>query len=102
MVVHARAAPSPEAAPMAPVASRQALVTSPHCRTQPAAGFQRVTLAEFQPVARAAAPAPAAAKGQGNGTAAARALKPGDICPVCGAEVRVRALLQGTYLGCLC
>jgi hypothetical protein len=89
--------------PMAPIASRQALVTSPHCRTQPAAGFQRVTLAEFQPAARAAAAgAAAAAKGPANGAAAPRALRPGDICPVCGAEVRVRALLQGTYLGCLC
>src|SRR6516162_10078025 len=88
-------------APMAPIANRQALVTSPHCRAQPAAGFQRVTLAEFQPVARAHAPPPPAPKGQGNG-AAPRALRPGDICPVCGAEVRVRALLQGTYLGCLC
>ena len=83
-------------APMAPVASRQALVMSPHCRAQPAARFQRVTLAEFQPAARAAAPAKA------QGSAAPRALKPGDICPVCGAEFRVRALLQGTYLGCLC
>jgi hypothetical protein len=88
-------------APMAPVATRQALVTSPHCRSQPAAGFQRVTLAEFLPVARAAAPA-AVARTPANGTPAARALRPGDICPVCGAEYRVRALLQGTYLGCLC
>jgi hypothetical protein len=87
-------------APMAAVATRQALVTSPHCRTQPAAGFQRVTLAEFQPVARAVAPSPAAtAKAQAS---APRALRPGDICPVCGAEFRVRALLQGTYMGCLC
>src|SRR5207302_5804568 len=62
-------------APMAPVATRQALVTSPHCRSQPAAGFQRVTLAEFQPVARAAAPAPPAAKGSANGTAAPRVLR---------------------------
>jgi hypothetical protein len=88
---------------MAPVATRQALVTSPHCRTQPAAGFQRVTLAEFQPVARAVTPTPVpAAKPQTNGAAAPRTLRPGDICPVCGAEFRVRALLQGTYLGCLC
>jgi hypothetical protein len=88
-------------APMAPVATRQALVTSPHCRTQPAAGFQRVTLAEFLPVARATAPPPAA-KGPSNGTPTSRALRPGDICPLCGAEYRLRALLQGTYLGCLC
>jgi len=88
-------------APMAVVASRQALLTSPHCRSQPSAGFQRVTLAEFQPIARTAAP-PAPAKAPPNGTPAPRALKPGDVCPVCGGEFRVRALLQGTYLGCLC
>jgi hypothetical protein len=87
--------------PMAPVATRQALVTSPHCRSQPAAGFQRVTLAEFLPIARAAAPGPPG-KGQGGATPGARSLRPGDICPVCGAEYRVRALLQGTYLGCMC
>jgi hypothetical protein len=85
---------------MTPVATRQALVTSPHCRTQPAAGFQRVTLAEFQPVARAAAQQPAAPSKPP--PSSPRALRPGDICPVCGAEYRVRALLQGTYLGCLC
>ena len=89
-------------APMTPIATRQALVTSPHCRAQPAAGFQRVTLAEFLPVARATAPTPAAKTTASAAPAAARVLKPGDICPVCGAEYRVRGLLQGTYLGCLC
>src|SRR5262249_31178583 len=77
-------------APMAAIASRQALLTSPHCRTQPAAGFTRVTLAEFQPVARAVAPPPAPVKAQ---PATPKALKAGDVCPVCGAEVRERALL---------
>jgi hypothetical protein len=85
----------------APFASKQALLSSPFCRTQPASGFQRVTLAEFLPVARAlrtAAP-PAATAAATPGT---RALKVGDICPVCGAEVRERALLHRTYVGCLC
>jgi hypothetical protein len=31
-----------------------------------------------------------------------RSLQVGDICPVCGAEVRERGLLQGTFIGCLC
>jgi hypothetical protein len=88
--------------PMAPIASRQALLTSPHCRSQPAAGFTRVTLAEFQPVARAVVPAPVPVKAQAASATAPRVLKAGDVCPVCGAEVRERALLQGTYLGCLC
>ena len=68
---------------------------------KPATGFQRVTLAEFQPLARAAAAAPPA-PAKGAKPAAVKALKPGDVCPVCGAEVRERALLQGTYVGCLC
>jgi hypothetical protein len=91
-------------APMAAIASRQALVTSPHCRSHPAPGFQRVTLAEFQPAARTPGhPPPQTARSQSAAApTAAGTLRPGDICPVCGAEYRVRALLQGTYLGCLC
>ena len=55
-----------------------------------------MTLAEFLPQKRKpAAPAAGAAP-------AARPLKVGDICPVCKAEVRVRPLLHGTYVGCLC
>ena len=45
------------AAPVSPVGNRQALLGSPHCRTQPTPGFQRVTLAELQPQPRAAAAA---------------------------------------------
>ena len=90
-------------APMTPIATRQALVTSPHCRAQPAAGFQRVTLAEFLPVASRHGPDSRSQDDSHTAVpAAARVLKPGDICPVCGAEYRVRGLLQGTYLGCLC
>ena len=90
------------AAPLSPVASRQALLASPHCRTQPTPGFQRVTLAEFQPAARAAAAAPPSATARTARAASSKPLKPGDVCPVCGAEVCERALLQGTYVGCLC
>jgi hypothetical protein len=90
----------------APVCSRQDLLSAPQCRLQPHKGFQKVTLAEFQPVASAAkAPAnaaPVATKVKSSKPTAAAALKVGDICPVCKAEVRTRALLNGTYVGCLC
>lgn len=91
------------AAPVRPVGNRQALLSSPHCRTQPAAGFQRVTLAEFRPQAAPAPPPPAASTARkASAPAPPRPLKPGDTCPVCGAEVRQRALLRGTFVGCLC
>lgn len=79
--------------------SKQALLSSPQVRLQAATGWKKVTLAEFLPLATngAAAAAPVAV------AAAARpALKVGDICPVCKAEVRVRQLLQSTFVGCLC
>jgi hypothetical protein len=82
------------------VRSRQDLLSSPRCRSTPAAGFQKVTLAEFQPLAVPVTPAANAAKAPT--PRAGKPLKPGDICPVCGAEVRTRWLLNGTYIGCLC
>src|SRR5262249_7634604 len=39
------------AGPPVPISSRQALLTSPKCQSQPKAGFHRVTLAEFRPIA---------------------------------------------------
>ena len=77
-------------APAGQVANKQLLLTSPQCRMHPQAGWQKVTLAEFLPTA---APTPAVI---------ARTLKPGDICPVCKAEVRERYLLNSKYVGCLC
>jgi hypothetical protein len=89
-------------APISRIGSKQQLLTSPHCRQQAASGFQRVTLAEFQPLAAAAAAGAGSSSKKPASAAASRPLKVGDVCPVCGAEVRERALLQGTYVGCLC
>jgi hypothetical protein len=93
--------------PVGPVACRQDLLAAPQSRQQPHPGFQQVTLAEFQPLARARPAAPPAPAGKVPTAAAAvrtpaRQLKPGEICPVCKAEVKERALLNGTYVGCLC
>lgn len=86
------------AGPVTPINCRQDLLTSPHCKQQPTPGFQRVTLAEFLPLARATA-APAA---KTTAVVPARQLKIGETCPKCGAEVKVRSLLNGTFVGCLC
>jgi hypothetical protein len=92
------------ATPLGPIANRLGLLASPQCHLQPKAGFQRVTLAEFQPIARQApaAKAPAPAAGTPAPAAPKKPLPVGSICPVCKAEVRARPLLNGTYVGCLC
>jgi hypothetical protein len=88
-----------------PVRNKQDVLALPQVRSQPQSGWQKLTLAEFLPLTTA---------GQGNGHAVAptaqatrkpaapRVLKPGDVCPVCGAEVRERPLLRGSFVGCLC
>jgi hypothetical protein len=87
--------------PIGRIGGKQQLLTSSHCRLQPAPGFHRVTLAEFQPLAAAASAALGTAAKK-PAAASNRPLKVGDICPICGAEFRERALLQGTFVGCLC
>lgn len=90
------------AAPLPNIASRQALLSSPQCRLQPHPGWHKVTLAEFQPLAVTTAPGPAANATAAASATAPRVLKLGDVCPVCGAEVRERQLLNSTFIGCLC
>lgn len=75
-----------------PVASKQQLLASPQVKAAPQQGWAKVTLAEFLPLA-AAAPTPAPA---------AKPLQMGDTCPKCKAKVAVRALLNGSFVGCLC
>jgi hypothetical protein len=84
-------------APMTPIASKQDLLASPYSKQQPTPGFQRVTLAEFLPAARTSSATTTA-----KATTAAKTLKVGDICPKCGAEVKLRQLLNGTFVGCMC
>lgn len=82
------------------VTSKQQLLSSPQVRVQAHPGWQKVTLAEFLPLSQQA-------PGHGGGGGGARAapprpLRPGDVCPVCGATVQSRPLLNGSYVGCLC
>jgi hypothetical protein len=78
------------------VKSKQDLLGSPQIRAQAQSGWLKLTLAEFLPVTQAAG-GKAGAK-----TPAPKVLKPGDVCPVCGAVVRERPLLNGSFVGCLC
>jgi hypothetical protein len=85
------------------VASKQHLLASPQVRMHAQPGWQKVTLAEFLPLSQAAATPVSGSTGGANRPAAApRQLKVGDTCPVCGAEYRVRPLLNGSFVGCLC
>jgi hypothetical protein len=82
----------------ATVTNKQQLLASPQVRMHSQPGWQKVTLAEFLPVTQAAA-----ASGNGaRGNPPPKQLKIGDICPLCGAEYRVRPLLNGSFIGCLC
>src|SRR5262245_25925096 len=81
------------------ITGKAALLASPQCRAQAQNGWHKVTLAEFLPLSQAAAPAPATTAASATAT---RILRIGDICPKCKAEVRVRPLLRGSYVGCLC
>ena len=85
------------------MSSKQGLLSSPLVRTQATAGWQKVTLAEFLPLVGAPKASAASATPAAKGNAVARPpLKLGDICPVCGSEVRERQLLHTTYIGCRC
>jgi hypothetical protein len=83
----------------ATVKTKQDLLASPQVRAQAQSGWQKLTLAEFLPVCSAsqASAAKPVAK-----PATPKALKVGDICPVCGAVVRERPLLNGSFVGCMC
>jgi hypothetical protein len=86
----------------------QDLYSSPQCSLQPKRGYQRVTAAEFRPVAALAsvmANSPAAATPHASSPVRPAAGPPrtiGAICPVCHAEIRERHLFTGSYIGCLC
>ena len=73
------------AAPSARISSKQELLASPQVRSQTQPGWQKLTLAEFLPLA-ASSPTPPAAPPPAKPTAP-HVLAPGDVCPVCGAEV---------------
>jgi hypothetical protein len=87
----------------APIRGKQDLLASPGVRSGPQSGWQKLTLAEFLPLSAATAGGPGATAVQVvRKPATPRTLKVGDVCPVCGAEVRERPLLRGSFVGCLC
>jgi hypothetical protein len=79
-------------------ANKQGLLQSPCVRCQPVNGWNKLTLAEYRPPT----PAPTSTTPAVKAPPVKAPLKVGDRCPVCGAEVRERALLNRTFVGCLC
>jgi hypothetical protein len=80
------------------VKSKQDLLASPQIRAGAQSGWLKLTLAEFLPLSTAAS----GGAGKPGTKPAAKTLKVGDICPVCGAVVRERPLLNGSFVGCMC
>jgi hypothetical protein len=78
--------------PIRGVAAKADLLTASGVSLQAVAGWKKVTMAEF--VGAASQPA-AIPTGHTGGVI-------GQRCPKCGAEVCVRTLLQGTFIGCMC
>jgi hypothetical protein len=107
-VVHLSCSP-----PLGPVSSKQDVLRSPQCSLSPRQGLRRVCIVEFLPLTtslpaqRSPTPPPVRAQGVLSGRASparapTRPLRPGESCPVCGAEVKERPLFSGTFVGCLC
>lgn len=104
-VVHLSCSP-----PLGAVRAKQDILRSPQCSLSPRQGLRRVCIVEFLPLTTATgsrAPsasrsAPAPAPPAIVKPAAPRALRLGDVCPICGAEVKERPLFSGTFVGCLC
>lgn len=78
--------------PISPVAAKADLLASSGVSMQPTAGWKKVTMAEF---VGAVPPLPAIPARPAGPTI-------GQRCPKCGAEIRLRALLHETFIGCMC
>jgi hypothetical protein len=113
-IVHLSCSP-----PLGAVKTKQDVLRSPQCSLSPRQGLRRVCIVEFLPLTTAAtpgkvvaAPAPAARPVAPPPAVRpppppaprppGRALRVGEVCPLCGAEVKERPLFSGTFVGCLC
>ncbi len=86
--------------------SPQDFYASPQCSFRPRRGSQRITVAEFQPVALQAASGSGAVNSPPFVSPATAGPTPQSslpsVCPVCQAEICERPLFTGSYFGCLC
>lgn len=113
-IVHLSCAP-----PLGTIKSKQDILRSPQCSLSPRQGLRRVCIVEFLPLTTTATnhnkpaiappvpgkvpPPPAVVRPTAPPPRApSRPLRVGDVCPVCGAEVKERPLFSGTFVGCLC
>lgn len=97
--------------PPGPLSTPQDFYASSQFSLHAKRGYQRVTVAEFRPIAVQAPAAPvtrargAALRASASPKASTAVRQPrriGEICSVCLAEVRERPLFTGSYIGCLC
>ncbi|WP_428266437.1 hypothetical protein [Haliangium sp.] len=106
--------------PIQPVRGMSDILNSPQSSPSYKARARRVTVAEFLPMTAtvgsgslpariypsggqpSAVPPPAARSKVAAKPAPRRALRLGEICPVCGARVEERPSLTDTFIGCLC
>lgn len=119
-IVHLSCSP-----PLGMVKTKQDILRSPQCSLSPRQGLRRVCIVEFlplttmvannkpspvavsppPPVPRAAVPPPPVTRApvpSASPRTPSRPLRVGDVCPICGAEVKERPLFSGTFVGCLC
>lgn len=102
--------------PLGAVRTKQHILRNPQCSLSPRQGLRRVCIVEFLPLTTKVSSSsatnsvlwqsptksvvtlwPSPAK-----SVAKLALKIGDTCTVCNAEVKERQLFTGTFVGCLC
>lgn len=104
-IVHLSCSP-----PLGQVHGKQDILRSPQCSLSPRQGLRRVCIVEFLPLTTVAGnrppppkPAPAPPKpAPAMPRPPPRPLRLGDVCPLCGAEVKERPLFSGTFIGCMC
>lgn len=103
--------------PLPPVKNKLDILSAAQCSATPTPRSRRVAVVELLPqppavlaphlagsapgVATSAA-APAASMSASSVRPPPRKLRPGDVCPVCGAEYKERPLFTGSFVGCLC
>ena len=108
-VVHLSCSP-----PLGAVRGKADILRSPQCSLSPRQGLRRVCIVEFLPLTTStapnggppprtqASPVPARPPPPPPLPQRVRPIRTGDLCPVCGAEVKERPLFSGTFVGCLC
>jgi hypothetical protein len=108
-VVHLSCTP-----PLGVVRTKQDILRLAQCSLAPRQGFRRVSIVEFLPLTSQVQSSSAASGGSGPAPSPKQsvltdssptkksAVRQGQICPTCNAEVKERPLFSGSFIGCMC